>query len=129
MPLKSATELKLGNLIMIENSPCAVKSIDISKTGKHGSSKVRIEAVGVLDDKKRIVTVPGSERFEIPIIEKRRAQLLSINAQDKKASIMDLESFETFDAVIDPEVIDKVKEGCQVEYWIITEQKVIKRLV
>lgn len=127
--LKSAHDTRVGNIILVDGFPCAVKSVDISKTGKHGASKVRLEAVGILDDKKRIVAVPGSERFEVPNIEKRRAQVLSMNAEGKKASVMDLESFETFDVMIDPEVIESVKEGVQVEYWTVTEQKMIKRII
>jgi translation initiation factor 5A len=121
--------MKIGNIMLVEGVACVVKSMDVSKTGKHGASKVRMETVGIIDDKKRIVTVPGSERFEIPNIDKRRAQILSVNKEGKKASVMDLESFETFDALIDPEVLDKIQEGSQVEYWIITGQYLIKRLI
>lgn len=127
--LKSAHDTKVGNIILVDGFPCSVRSVDISKTGKHGASKCRIETVGILDEKKRIVTVPGSERFEIPNIEKRRAQVLSMNKEAKKASVMDLESFETFDVLIDPEVFDSVVEGVQVEYWDIVEQKMIKRIL
>ena len=61
MPLKliNATEAKVGSYIIIDEVPCVVKSIDISKTGKHGSSKARIEAVGLIDEKKKIIIAPG----------------------------------------------------------------------
>ena len=73
MPFKliNATEAKEGIAIMVDGEPCIVKSQDISKTGKHGASKARIEAVGVIDGKKRVIAVPGHERFEVPLIEKR----------------------------------------------------------
>lgn len=128
MPLKYATELRPGNFALIEGAPCIVKAIDISKTGKHGAAKARIEAIGILDNKKRIVVMPGSERVEVPIIEKRKAQLLSINKQGMMASMMDLESFETLEAAIDPDILERVEEGAQVEYWIVTGKKIIKRL-
>lgn len=128
MELKYATELKVGNLVVIDNVPCVVKSVDISKTGKHGASKVRIEALGILDAKKRIVVMPGSERLAVPIIEKRKAQLLSLNKQQRQATVMDLESFETFDVLVDPEIVEKVQEGAQVEYWKIEGQRIVKRL-
>ncbi len=126
MPLIEATQIKEGNNIIIEGHPCVVKSIDISKTGKHGSAKVRLEAVGIIDGKKRIMVKPGHERFEIPIIDKRKAQIISIN---EKASIMDLESFETIEAEIDPELKEKLKEGIQVEYWNIEGKCMIKRIL
>ena len=127
--LKGAHDMKIGNIILVDGVACIVKSMDVSKTGKHGASKVRMETVGILDDKKRIVTVPGSERFEVPNIDKKRAQVLSINLETKKASVMDLESFETLEMSLDPEVVEKIQEGSQVEYWIITGQYLIKRLL
>jgi|SRR3989338_4976241 len=122
--LINATEVKVGKVIMIENEPCVVKSIDISKTGKHGSSKVRIEAMGIFDNKKRVIAVPGHERFEVPMINKLKGQVLS--KQENKASIMDLESFESFDVVI-AEDAKEIKEGDSVEYWDIEGGKIIKR--
>ncbi len=119
----NATEAKPGTNILIEGAPCTVKSQDISKTGKHGHAKCRIEAVGVLDGKKRVIVLPGHERVEVPLIEKKKAQVLNISAE--KASVMDLESFETFDVMKDPEL--EVGEGDQVEYWKINEEKIIKR--
>jgi len=131
MPLKliNATELRVGTFILIDNSPCVVKSMDVSKTGKHGHAKVRLEAVGVIDGKKRVMVMPGSERLSVPLIEKRKAQVLSVNKQEKKANIMDLESFETLFVQISNDLIEDIQEGSQVEYWDIENQKIIKRLI
>ena len=96
--LIDATGIKEGSAVIVENAPCIVKSIDISKTGKHGASKARVEAVGLLDGQKRIIVKPGHENIPIPIIEKRRAQIL--HTDEDKASLMDLETFETFDAEV-----------------------------
>jgi len=124
--LINAHDVKEGTTILVDGSPCAVKGNDISKTGKHGASKCRIEAVGILDGKKRIVAVPGGERFEVPLIEKRRAQILSVSGD--KASVMDSESFETFDITIDEEAKEQAAEGKQAEYWIIDDIKILKRV-
>jgi len=120
-----AVEAKPGTNIVIEGAACTVKTIDISKTGKHGHAKCRIEAIGVIDGKKRVIVLPGHERFEVPLIEKRNAQVLSVTGD--KASVMDLESFETLDIQIDSDIQAHVVEGNQVEYWKINEQKIIKR--
>lgn len=122
-----ATDIKPGTNILIDQEACNVKSIDISKTGKHGASKCRIEAIGIFDSKKRIIVVPGSERFEVPLIEKRRAQVLSVEKEKKVASVMDLETFDTFDAPIDEEL--EVREGDNVEYWQFGNKKVIKKVI
>jgi translation initiation factor 5A len=128
MPIRIiyVTELREGSYAIIENAPCVIKSIEISKTGKHGHAKARIEAVGVIDDKKRVLVLPGHERVEVPLIEKKRGQVLSIA---ERASVMDLESFETLEISIPAELKEQLKEGVQVEYWDVEGQKVIKRVM
>ena len=127
MPLKliDATEAKIGINIIIENAPCTVRSQEISKTGKHGHAKVRLEAIGIIDGKKRVLVIPGTDRFEVPLIRKLRGQVLSV--QEGKASIMDLESFETMDVAIDSETMGEIKEKDNVEYWDVEGKKIIKR--
>jgi translation initiation factor 5A len=119
----NATEAKPGVTILVEGNPCTVKSQDISKTGKHGHAKARIEAVGILDGKKRVIVVPGHERFEVPHIEKRKAQVMTVS--EGTASVMDLESYETLEIRTESGV--EPKEEGQVEYWKIGEEKIIKR--
>lgn len=123
--LIDATEIKIGIAIIVENEPCIVRSMDVSKTGKHGHAKVRMEAIGIFDDKKKMIVVPGHERFEVPMINKLKGQVLS--AQGDKASIMDLESFETFDVLVAEELRNELKEQDNVEYWEINGRKIIKR--
>jgi len=125
--LVDATSLREGSNAIIEGAPCIVKRIDISKTGKHGASKVRIEAVGIIDGRKRIAIMPGHERVEVPMINKRRAQVLSLSSE--KANIMDSENFETLDVAIDEELKGSIAEGDNVEYWDIEGFKIIKRKV
>jgi translation initiation factor 5A len=128
LKLITAHEARTGATILIEGHACIVRDNDVSKTGKHGASKCRIEAVGVIDGKKRIVAVPGSERFEVPLIEKKKAQVLSINAAGDMANVMDLESFETLDLPIMEEARGTFNAEDQVEYMIVDEKlKVIKR--
>lgn len=128
MPLKliNATEAKPGVNIIYEGAPCTVKTLDISKTGKHGAHKARIEAIGIIDGKKRIILKPGHERFEVPLITKKKGQIISIAGND--VNMMDVETFETITLQMPEELRDEMKEGIQVEYWDIEGQKVIKRV-
>jgi translation initiation factor 5A len=126
--LIDASNVKVGNSILVDGTACTVKNIDISKSGKHGASKCRIEAIGIVDNKKRIVAVPGSERFEVPMIEKRRAQVLSVNKEKATASVMDLENFETIEMPISQDVVNDMEENRNVEYWEVDGKKIIKRL-
>lgn len=120
----NATEAKPGTNIIIDGEPYTVKKIDMSKTGKHGASKCRIEASGIISGQKKIFVVPGHERFEVPLVDKRKGQVLSVG---DKFSIMDLESFETLEIDRPEEIKADIKESSNVEYWDIEGRKIIRR--
>jgi len=120
----SATEAKAGTNIIIDGNPYTVKKVDVSKTGKHGSSKCRIEAIGMISEQKKIIAVAGHERFEVPMVDKRKGQVLSVS---ERASVMDLESFETVDMDIPEELKAEIDTNSTVEYWDIEGRKIIKR--
>ncbi len=122
-----ATQAKHGATILIDNEPYTVKSNDISKTGKHGASKCRIEALGIFSDKKKVMAVPGSEKFDVPLVEKRRAQVLSVS--ESTASVMDLETYETMDLSFMPELKSDLSPEKQVEYWDIEGAKKIMKIL
>lgn len=121
----NATEAKPGTTIMVDNEACVVRSNDISKTGKHGASKCRIEAIEIFSDKKKVIAVPGHERFDVPMITKRKAQVLSVS--DATASVMDLESFETLDLPFPEEIKTDIVAEKTVEYWDVEGKKGIRR--
>ena len=122
----AANNVQKGSFIILEGAACRVIDVEISKPGKHGHSKVRISAVGLVDDKKRIVVMPGHDNVEVPIIEKRTAQVLSVTGG--KANVMDSETYETFDLNIPEELKNQVVEGSSVLYWTILDEKVIKQV-
>ncbi len=122
----SANNVQKGSSIILDGAACKVVDVEISKPGKHGHTKVRVSAVGLVDDKKRIVVMPGHDNVEVPIIEKRSAQVLSIAGD--KANVMDSENFETFDLKIPDELKGHVVEGVSVLYWTILNDKVIKQI-
>lgn len=120
----NATEAKVGTNIIVDETPCTIKSIDISKTGKHGHAKCRIEAVGIITGQKKVFVIPGHNRLEVPLVDKRKGQVLSIS---DKVSIMDLESFETIDVPCSEEIKSQLQENATVEYWDVEGEKIIKR--
>ena len=58
--------------------PCRVGNIQVSRPGKHGHAKMRVEGVGIVDGKKRIIVIPGHDSVEVPVIGKNTAQVLSV---------------------------------------------------
>ena len=127
LKLIDATQAKPGTTILIDGEPYSVRSNDISKTGKHGASKCRIEAIGIFSGKKKVIAVTGGERFDVPLVEKHRAQVLSVS--ENKASVMDLESYETLELIFMEEIKSELIPEKQVEYWDIEGKKVIMRVL
>jgi len=122
-----ATEARVGTNIIHEGGTFTVKKVDVSKTGKHGHAKCRIEAVNMFTGSKKIFVIPGHDKLEVPLVVKNKAQILSI--ADHKASVMDLESFETLEMELPDELRGEVAENDNVEYWDIEGAKVIKRKI
>ncbi len=122
----NATEAKSGTNIIVDGMPCTVRSMDVSKTGKHGHSKCRFEAIGMINGQKKVFVVPGHDKLEVPLVEKKKGQVLS--KSDGKVSLMDLESFETIEVPCsDQEVFEELEENGNCEYWNIEGVTIVKR--
>lgn len=120
---------KPGSYIIIDGEACKVLSMVKSKPGKHGAAKVRLDAMGIFDNKKRSLMKPATANVEVPIIEKKKAQVVSVSGNI--AQLMDMVSYETFECSIPEEFDDKIKpgsEGTEVLYWMIGEKKQIKEV-
>ena len=124
--LVSIGTLQKGNYVIIDNIACKVTDTQVSRPGKHGHAKVRLTGVGLIDGKKRIVVMPGHDNIQVPIVDKRTAQVLSIH--NNIANVMDSETYETFDLEIPEELKGECKEGSNVLYWTILDQKVMKQV-
>ncbi len=123
---KSVGTLQKGNYVVIDGVASIVSDTQTSRPGKHGHAKVRLVAVGMIDGKKREIVMPGHDNIDVPIIEKKTAQVLSIVGDT--ANVMDSESFETFDLKIPEELKDTCREGSNILYWVILNDKVMKQV-
>lgn len=121
-----AGKLKPGSYVVIDGEPCRVTSMVKSKPGKHGSTKARVEAVGIFDGKKREMLKPASTTVEVPMIEKKKAQVLSV--EGNIAQLMDMAEYTNFEAIIPEEFQGKVEAGAEVLYWKIGERVLIKEV-
>jgi translation initiation factor 5A len=118
--------LQKGSYVLVDGVPCKVVSTATSRPGKHGHSKVNLMAVGLIDGKKRNFVAPGHDNVEVPVIEKKTAQVLSVNGN--LANVMDSETYETFDMEIPEELKEECKEGTTILYWEILNSKVMKQI-
>jgi len=119
-------ELKEGRYMNIDEEPCQIISISTSKPGKHGEAKARIEAVGIFDGAKRSVVYPVRHKVQVPIIDKRKAQV--ITQMGSEVQLMDLETYETFNVPIPEEYKDKLPSGKELQYMITMGRKKITRV-
>jgi translation initiation factor 5A len=122
----SVSSIKKGSFVVIDGEPCRVVDTQISRPGKHGHAKVRMTGVGLLDEKKRVIVMPGHDSIEVPIIEKKNAQVLSVSGN--KANVMDSETYETFDIEVPDELKDSCSEGTIILYWDIMGTRVMKQV-
>ena len=87
-------ELKEGRYMLIDGEPCKIVNISTSKPGKHGEAKANIDAIGIFDNKKRQIVHPVKHKVQVPMIDKRKAQVLAVMGDE--IQLMDLETYETF---------------------------------
>jgi len=118
--------LKKGSYVIIDEEPCVVQDIKTSSPGKHGSAKVNITAVGIIDGKKRNIIKHSGDDIEAPVIEKKDAQVLSIN--NDRAMVMDMQTYESFEIEVPEEFQGKVSEGSIVLYWDVLNYKILKQI-
>lgn len=122
----SVGDLQRGSYVCVDDVACRVTGTQTSRPGKHGHAKVRLEAVGLIDNKKRVVVMPGHDSIDVPIVEKKNAQVLSITGDI--ANVMDSETYETFDLKIPEDLKAQVVEGVTILYWEILDDKVMKQI-
>ena len=107
-------QLKVNRYIIIDDEPCKIVSITTSKPGKHGEAKARIEAIGVFDTQKRSVVHPVRHKVQVPIIDKRTAQVVALMGD--QVQLMDMETYETFEMAIPDDFKGQLNAGEEIQY-------------
>jgi len=110
----------------IDDEPCKIISISTSKPGKHGEAKARIEAVGIFDGSKRSVVYPVRHKVQVPMIDKRQAQIVTVTGSE--VQLMDLETYEIFQLPIPDELKDSLTPGEDLKYLVAMDRKKITRV-
>ena len=119
-------DLKIGKYVIIEDIPCKVVGMDKSKPGKHGAAKMRVEAIGLFSGTKHTLMKPSDADVEIPIVERRRAQIVSLSGTT--AQLMDLENYETFEVEVPQDMRSDVEAGKEIQYMLVMGKKLLLRV-
>lgn len=118
--------LKSGGFVIIDDVPCRVEKVQVSSSGKHGHAKVRVDAIGLLDGRRRSLVKPSGETVSVPIINKHRAQILAIVGDN--AQLMDLSDYSTLELPIPEELRGQLQPGTEITYYEILGQKTLKQI-
>lgn len=119
-------ELRENRYLLIDDEPCKIDSISTSKPGKHGEAKARIQATGIFDGQKRSVVYPVRHKIKVPMIDKRKAQVLAIMGNE--VQLMDLENYDTFNLPIPDRYEGEFEEGAEIMYLVAMGRKKITRV-
>ena len=122
------SNLKIGQYIIIDDEPCKLVEYDKSKPGKHGAAKARVVGIGVFTGQKRSLVSPVDTKVNVPIIEKKTAQIISI--MDNIVQAMDMSNYITFETSMPSEedIKSLLAPGVEVEYWEMIGKKKIVRI-
>ncbi len=84
-------------------------------------------AISVTTGTKKNVISPVDARIEVPMIEKKTAQVIAFVGNN--VQLMDMESYVTFETPIpeEEEIKSKLAPGVEVEYWLMLGQNKIMR--
>lgn len=121
-----AKELKVGKYVLVDDIPCKVVNIETSKPGKHGSAKMRITAIGIFNSQKKTLLTPGDADVEVPIIERKNVQILSVSG--KSAHVMDSQSYEVYDIEIPDEFAGQAAAGKEAEILEAMGKRKVERI-
>ena len=122
----SIKNLKENGFVIIDGVPCRVYKVQISTTGKHGHAKVRVEAIGLFDNTRHSLIGPAHETVEVPIVLKKKAQILAVVG--KKVQIMDLDDYSVFELDIPEERKSEIVPGNEIDYYETMGIKTLKKL-
>ena len=105
-------KLKKGNYIIHENEACVIK--DMQFLNNQNNPVIKLELEGLFSGKHYSSHILTHENVQEANLIRKCATIIS---KDKnKIEIMDVVTFETFKANIDPELLEKAQEGDNVTY-------------
>ena len=116
-------DLAKGRYVIIEGIPCRVMSMDKSKPGKHGAAKINVVAISLITGSKHTLMKPSDADIEIPIVERKRAQVVSVTGNT--CQLMDMSTYETFETTIPEDMQKELEAGKEIMYVDVMGQKLI----
>src|SRR5207245_9436653 len=100
---------------------------DTPQRRKHGSPKARFVAISAFTAQKKNLISPVDGKAEVPLIDKRTGQVLSISGN--LLQVMDMENYQTFETPMpdDEDLKKQMTSGIEVEYWSVMGRNMVVR--
>jgi translation initiation factor 5A len=81
--------------------------------------------MGIFDGQKKTLLMPSHAEIEVPVISKKRAQVVSIEGNN--AQLMDLETYDVYFLPIPEELKGKLSSGNEVEVLEATGRRALSK--
>jgi translation initiation factor 5A len=123
----SMGDIKEGKYVIIDDHPCRIVSMSKAKPGKHGAAKISAVGMSLFDNTKHSLMKPSDSDIEIPIVERKRAQIVSVTGES--AQLMDLQSFETFEVTVPEDLRAQMEAGKEMQYIDVMGKRILERVL
>ena len=112
--MTEAKDLKKGSYILHNGEVLRVIKKETVAYGTHSHSKTKLYLVGLTSRGEKNINMMHHDKVEELNIIRKAGQVIS--KSENKIQIMDQQSFETFDATIDADLLSEIVEGDQVTF-------------
>lgn len=110
----TATELERGNYFIYNGEPVRVLRREVIVVGTHSHSKLKFYIQGLNEKSERTVTFHHTDKVDIVEITRKLGQVIA--KTPNKIQVMDLVSYDTFDANAPSELFNELNEGDNVTF-------------
>ena len=112
--MASASDLEKGSYFLINDEPVCVTRKEVVAFGTHSHSKLKIFYKSVDGGGEKSATFMHGSKVEVLDIIRKVGQVIS--KSNDKVQIMDVKSYETFEAQVPAEIFDHIDENDGVIY-------------
>ncbi len=112
--MPTATELERGTYFIYNNEPVRILRKEVIVVGTHSHSKLKFYIQGLNEKSERSVNFHHTDKVEIVDIVRKLGQIISKSSNN--VQVMDMVSYETFDANTPSELFNQLNEGDQVTF-------------
>ena len=109
------SKLGKGRCIILDEKPYRIRDIRNVVVSKHSHTRTKVELEHVFTGEKIEKTLPPHENVREVEIPRKRGQFIARLGEDV-IQVMDMISFETFDAVIKEELLKELEAGDEVTF-------------